>query len=398
MANSFSPPRRNAMAPVQPVANVPMAVAPLYSAPTPQDAEVLKRFLLGAAKTTLAGVQFPGDLMHDAARSLRAGRPAGVYADLVETARRVSRDPAAVPGMVVNALKSQAEQARSSPGAMAETMGGMLDVRNMLRRKPTMAELDVYHGTPHTFEPEKGAPLGRFRSSKIGTGEGKQMYGYGLYLSEHPEVASSYKIGLTNPALHFTQELEDVLPSSLKGKAADWADEIQSGKTFGDLLATVRYPWQKTLLQQQKAPVENLIKRQQTGGSLYKVDLPDAKIEQMLDWDRPISQQPAMQKAFNKFWKGLSKNERAQAVFDEFGDYDLAEQMAKNPGEVRGRLAYTLMTHHFGDQAAASDFLRQQGVPGIKYLDAGSRDGGKGTRNFVVFPGEEQNLTILSRD
>lgn len=134
------------MAPVQPVANVPMAVAPLYSAPTPQDAEVLKRFLLGAAKTTLAGIQFPGDLMHDAARSLRAGRPAGVYADLVETARRVSRDPAAVPGMVVNALKAQAEQARSSPGAMAETMGGMLDVRNMLKPRNAVKK-DIFVGS-----------------------------------------------------------------------------------------------------------------------------------------------------------------------------------------------------------------------------------------------------------
>jgi hypothetical protein len=56
------------------------------------------------------------------------------------------------------------------------------------------------------------------------------------------------------------------------------------------------------------------------------------------------------------------------------------------------------MTHHFGDQAAASDFLRQQGVPGIKFLDQGSRSGEKGTRNFVVFPGEEQHLNILSRD
>jgi hypothetical protein len=43
--------------------------------------------------------------------------------------------------------------------------------------------------------------------------------------------------------------------------------------------------------------------------------------------------------------------------------------------------------------------LRQAGVPGIKYLDAGSRAATTApTRNFVVFPGEERNVKLLSRD
>jgi hypothetical protein len=46
----------------------------------------------------------------------------------------------------------------------------------------------------------------------------------------------------------------------------------------------------------------------------------------------------------------------------------------------------------------ASEQLRQAGIPGIRYLDQSSRAGGEGTRNIVVFPGEEQNVKILSRD
>jgi hypothetical protein len=43
--------------------------------------------------------------------------------------------------------------------------------------------------------------------------------------------------------------------------------------------------------------------------------------------------------------------------------------------------------------------LRQAGVPGVKYLDAGSRySAGTGTRNFVVFPGEEKKVKILKRE
>jgi hypothetical protein len=47
----------------------------------------------------------------------------------------------------------------------------------------------------------------------------------------------------------------------------------------------------------------------------------------------------------------------------------------------------------------ASKRLQELGIPGIKYLDAGSRgQGGSGTRNFVVFPGEEKKVRILERD
>jgi hypothetical protein len=42
--------------------------------------------------------------------------------------------------------------------------------------------------------------------------------------------------------------------------------------------------------------------------------------------------------------------------------------------------------------------LQEQGIPGVKYFDAGSRDEKGGTRNFVVFPGEEKNMRILERD
>ena len=36
-------------------------------------------------------------------------------------------------------------------------------------------------------------------------------------------------------------------------------------------------------------------------------------------------------------------------------------------------------------QPEISNILQQQGIPGIKYLDGGSRSGGQGTSNFVLF-------------
>lgn len=46
----------------------------------------------------------------------------------------------------------------------------------------------------------------------------------------------------------------------------------------------------------------------------------------------------------------------------------------------------------------ASQMFQDMGIPGIRYLDQGSRGAGDGTRNIVVFPGEEQNVKILSRE
>ena len=39
----------------------------------------------------------------------------------------------------------------------------------------------VWHGSPHKFD--------KFDSSKIGTGEGAQAYGHGVYFAESPDVA-----------------------------------------------------------------------------------------------------------------------------------------------------------------------------------------------------------------
>jgi hypothetical protein len=47
------------------------------------------------------------------------------------------------------------------------------------------AAATVFHGSPHKFD--------RFDSSKIGTGEGAQAYGHGLYLADSPAVAGGYK-------------------------------------------------------------------------------------------------------------------------------------------------------------------------------------------------------------
>jgi hypothetical protein len=53
---------------------------------------------------------------------------------------------------------------------------------------PVESKIVAYHGSPHDFE--------KFNSDKIGTGEGAQAYGHGLYFAENPTIARSYANGL----------------------------------------------------------------------------------------------------------------------------------------------------------------------------------------------------------
>ena len=81
----------------------------------------------------------------------------------------------AIAGMVPMALggpEGKAAEAATEAGAEAAA--------------PTLASvIKAYHGSPYDFD--------QFDLSKIGTGEGAQTYGHGLYFAENPDVAARYR-------------------------------------------------------------------------------------------------------------------------------------------------------------------------------------------------------------
>mgnify|MGYP000081260380 CR=1 FL=1 len=80
----------------------------------------------------------------------------------------------------------------------------------------------AYHGSPHDFD--------RFLMDKIGTGEGAQAYGHGLYLADHPEVAKGYSaIADQNPTAQ--QYLRMWGGDKVKAEAA-FLKDVQEG-AFG---------------------------------------------------------------------------------------------------------------------------------------------------------------------
>lgn len=284
---------------------------------------------------------------------------------LGEEAYRMGQAMGNMPGLgaPAGAFKVGMQAAAKAPGLLADAV-------QMMKANPEAGLLAItgYHGSPHRFT--------KFDASKIGSGEGGQAYGHGLYFAESPDVAQGYRIGLSNSRPQLSQELENVLPDSFQGKAPDWADAIASGKTFSDLLATVKLPWQKALLRQNKQQIESFIKEAQKGGSFYTVDIPDEMVGKMLDWDKPLGQQPQLKAVLEKIGKELALPRMQDAEGAGF--------------------AYGMLANAVGGPKNASALLREHGIPGVSYLDQGSRGAGQGTRNFVVFPGEEEAVRILN--
>ena len=94
---------------------------------------------------------------------------------------------------------------------------GAKTVRSALRNV-----IPVGHASPHRFE--------QFSMDKIGTGEGAQVYGHGLYFAENPTVVDEYFKQFNSPVLRFkernvdtpyTAELRDRFKDVYKGLIDD---------------------------------------------------------------------------------------------------------------------------------------------------------------------------------
>lgn len=158
--------------------------------------------------------------------------------------------------------------------------------------------IEVFHGSPHEFE--------EFKDEAIGTGEGAQSYGYGHYLAESPEVARNYARERTPGGQGFVGKLEPP----------------------------------KT--------------------SLYRARI-QAKPEEFLDWDKPLSEQPeAIQKALERF--GVSP-EHGQTGEDIYRGLETTAR--------KGKLDPALWSAEPSKQL--SQKLLEAGVKGIRYLDQQSR-------------------------
>ena len=300
--------------------------------------------------------------------------------------------------------------------ARADRLG--VDPQELMKQRPiSITETEgsgdlnqlAYHGSPHKFD--------KFSMGKIGTGEGAQAYGHGLYFAESPEVANEYAktLGKAKQA-EFMRTSPPDEEAILKYSSA-W-DEIE--KQIEPLRQRIMKPLpgdnisalldaRDALVTKQDvlhaAMITDSVKRAPHGPTMYKVDISDSAVKNFLDWDKPLSEQPeSVRKALEKI--GYKHDAKGSAAFDDALlsalTGDATGNLPKMPSNPTGADIYrklaarngsTWLDPNMPSEAAVSAKLKELGIPGIRYLDQASRGAGKGTSNFVVF--EEDIVKIL---
>ncbi len=253
--------------------------------------------------------------------------------------------------------------------ALAPKAGEMLG--GYMQRTGLQPSLMAFHGTPHSFD--------KFDARKIGSGEGAQAYGYGLYFAETPGVAEEYRTTLAGNKLIFADDA--ARKNATKSMPFGFADPIAVIKSalglnnnVASAIRTLRGSYDKDPdLKAHANHLANLLEsgavRSERGGHFYTVDVPDALVAKMLDFDAPIN----------------SQSKEIQV---------LARQYNLQSDDLGG----DLLTAADGKTAAGAQRLREAGIPGVRYLDQGSRGQREGTRNIVVFPGGEDQVKILKKE
>ena len=311
-------------------------------------------------------------------------------------------------------------------------------------------EIRAYHGTPHNID-------GGFKLQKVGTGEGSQVFGWGLYFAENPEVANAYKAGLAK----YTIDGEDVenyfkkqnYPSSAMDLAHKKNIPIEVAMdewnkmvplmlmldyiiTYGDnaeyMLNTKHYQSSINLLHTLEK--YGRLKKQ---SNLYTVDI-DVNLDTLLDWNEPLKYQSTyVQKQIRKIlpkpkypkiiksvpnphpeyggedykWIIIVKTPYGESTFHGKDEKDTLEAIEKYAKEENGKFddksgeyIYHYIQHK-GDPRkqsltnslyVSSMVLLKLGIPGIKYLDKFSRKLNRGTYNYVIF--DESKIKIVANN
>jgi hypothetical protein len=213
--------------------------------------------------------------------------------------------------------------------------------------------LRLYHGSPHDFD--------RFSMSKIGTGEGAQAYGPGLYFAENEGVARGYRDALSARAA----------PNDARGNAFDLVQRMggdveATAELLRDSIPATTSPNTEQFLRETLKHVEDRTYAdfERPLGRMYEVNV-NANPEDFLDWDNPLSQQPQAVRDFaNARWQQIYGRDPDPSIEGEYIAKMATPQFGVDSSDwlLRG-----------GPADDQRERLRAAGIPGIRYLDAGSR-------------------------
>lgn len=280
------------------------------------------------------------------------------------------------------------------------------DINTLLQR--------AWHGTPHNFD--------AFTLQAIGTGEGAQAHGWGLYFAERKRTAEKYRKGLSAPNIVLSVEgkkyrwkikddWESYWVNTETGIPAEDFEQDHLSRMLrkaegdareDDYLSAVE-EWlqdenlteeQRGHLLRQREEYLNSEAKLEGQGQLFELEIPDNDV--LLDEQKVFEEQPEKvkeglfllrEKAKKRVAELEAKIEEARKNASDSFEVELLEALlatqkaflAKGFEGKTGREIYHELQWPLGSPRAASEVLNAVGVKGITY--DGRRDG----RCFVVF-------------
>lgn len=337
-------------------------------------------------------------------------------------------------------------------------------IKETMYRLPRDAETNASIKPPTEKEPGiiafhgSGADFDEFKLEKIGTGEGAQAYGYGLYFTDSEDIAKFYRdtvqfsqrmrgntlninyqgkpfedLGDTAAAeaappsytaiKSIADEMARYLPANPKMAKPELAKErllaridaqiekyskagqpdadvgaieLQSGGTLEELMLAD--------LQQQKQALLDINSEdiQPATGKMYKVGL-EPKPEDMLDYQATFADQPKnVQDALKAIGYEVETNRVGQKNPQAQIDLAMRRPMPMILDSLKGRIIENIEAGKQDPGPAdkiLSEKLLEQGVPGVKYRAAGSRgasvDAADAEMNYVIF--DDKMIKILEK-
>ena len=230
----------------------------------------------------------------------------------------------------------------------------------------------------------------------IGTGEGQQVFGWGLYGSSSREVAEWYAkedvkrknrerilLDGKEPDLDRMDKLErnvllDVLgrKGSISGTLEYYRLDLNKPRNphFYDDSEEIRA--QAKWLENNKDRIEYIPENQNSSGrrNLYRQTFWPGKEENLLDWDKPV---PENQR------RKIEEQLKTEGLFVDHAQRNVTGTTIN--GDIpSGSMAYENLEDILGSPKAASEFLYRAGIDGVTFVGNSS-----GVRNYVAFSDQD---------
>ena len=239
--------------------------------------------------------------------------------------------------------------------------------------------LDILPDIPEGAELLEDFPLGRMRMDKIGTGEGAQAYGHGLYSADEKDVAKGYRDTLQSGNIDVAKfASESGIDNPSAGIRGDIVRMALSDKDPASAARNVQYK-NAQARDMDVADIETLItKVRDSKGALYRTHL-DVDPDTLIEWDAYLADQPKYIQ--NEFAKYADERGMAQETRDKFRGEHIYERLGNSIDPEKGR-----------------GMLLDRGISGIRYKDANSRNQAADIPSYKSWLGYNKGGAVDSPD